>query len=291
MKITLGTVQFGLPYGISNSIGQTQDADAQVILARAAAAGIEHLDTAPAYGDCEARLGHYGVSSFKIISKTPHFGKGPFSADTGTLLLEACHQSLRDLRIDSLYGLLIHNADDLNTIGGDHILESLQAAKAQGLTKKIGVSVYTAEQIDTVLTHFHPDLIQVPLNVFDQHLLTSGYLKRLHDMGVEIHARSLFLQGVVFMKTDELPPWLAPLRSRHEAFREFLCSTGLSPAQAAIAFGHAVPYVDQLVVGVNTVDHLEQIIAATATRLPLFDFAAFGLDSHHILNPANWPSL
>jgi aryl-alcohol dehydrogenase-like predicted oxidoreductase len=157
------------------------------------------------------------------------------------------------------------------------------------LVNKIGVSVYTAEQIDGILRRFEPGIVQLPLSILDQRLIHSGHLARLHRMGIEIHARSVFLQGVLLSAPADLPEFLAPLRGSLEAFHSLLRATGLSPLEGALAFIAQHSEVSAAIVGVTGRNELLQIAAAaTAADSIRLAFQSFAEQDDALLNPARW---
>lgn len=286
MKLGLGAVQFGLAYGVSNSAGCTPQDEVGKILALAAQNGIDLVDTAPGYGDSEAALGQAGAAAkrFRVVTKTPGFGAEP-NADH---LERTLHASLGRLQLDSVYGLLVHNADDLIGPGGELLMARMAAMKAAGLVEKIGASVYHAGQIDALLAHCEIDLIQLPLSLLDQRLLHSGHLARLKQRGVEIHARSIFLQGLLLMAPASLPPFFAPIRDHLQACRDRFEALGVTPLEAALAWVRSVADIDIALCGVNDSAQLQDICRAAAGKAALGDAERFAVRAHGFLNPANW---
>jgi aryl-alcohol dehydrogenase-like predicted oxidoreductase len=154
MKLALGTVQFGLPYGVAKRSGQPGDAWIAEILRLAFAAGVEIIDTASLYGDAEAALGRCMPRghSFRIVTKTPKFA-GLSGLQAAALLGSAFEQSCLRLGSQNLYGLLAHDADDLLGPAGDFIWQAMVELRSAGRVKHIGSSVYTGAQIDALLGH------------------------------------------------------------------------------------------------------------------------------------------
>lgn len=286
MKLGLGTVQFGLAYGVSNDSGRTAPDEVARILARAAASGIDLLDTAPVYGDSEAALGQAAAGRFRVVTKTPAFGAG--AAPDADRLERTLVESLAKLRLPAVYGLLAHNADDLLGPAGAQMMARMKALQAAGLVDKIGVSVYHAGQIDALLAQCDFDLIQVPFSLLDQRLLHSGHLTRLKQRGVEIHARSVFLQGLLLMAPDALPAFFAPVRAHLQACRDRFDALGASPLEAALAFVRTVGEIDIALCGVTDGAQLQQVCAAANGTLALEDVASFALRDEVFLNPATW---
>jgi aryl-alcohol dehydrogenase-like predicted oxidoreductase len=288
MKIGLGTVQFGLDYGVSNKSGKTTADEAIGVLEAAAQHGIRVIDTATLYGDSEEVLGKAlpEEHAFDLITKTPRL------AETGTsqraLVLEQTFQrSLRNLRAASVYGLLIHHADDLLAEGADLLMDWMIELKRRGLVKKVGVSVYNANQIDRVLERFTIDLIQLPVNVLDQRLLLSGHLARLKAAGVEIHARSAFLQGLLLMDPAAVPPYFDPIRRHLTDYHKSLRLHGITPVQAALGFVTGLDEIDVVICGVNNRRQLEEICSNQAP-LSREQFARFAIADEAIVNPSRW---
>ncbi len=237
MKIGLGTVQFGTPYGISNTTGQTPEQEVHRILTTAASHGIRTIDTASLYGDSEQVLGRQlSVDHvFRIVTKTPRFDRACISAEDGKHLKKVFDQSCSYLRQQTVYGLLVHNADDLLTSSGAYLMDAMSELKSEGRVSKIGASVYSASQIDRILERFSIDLIQLPINVLDQRLIKSGHLAALKHKDVEVHGRSVFLQGMLLMDPDRLPAHFAVVKPLLVDYFRELDKLRIGPVQAALA--------------------------------------------------------
>lgn len=286
MKLGLGAVQFGLAYGVSNGAGRTPQEEVDKILAFGAAHGIDLVDTAPAYGDSEAALDQAGARArrFRVVTKTPRFNAAP-DADQ---LERSLHASLERLRRDSVYGLLVHHADDLLGPGGELLMARMAALKAAGLVDKVGVSVYHASQIDALMARCDVDLVQLPFSLLDQRLLHSGHLARLKQRGVEIHARSIFLQGLLLMPPASLAPFFAPVRAHLQACRDRFDALNISPLEAALASVRAVGEIDIALCGVNDCAQLQAICGAADAAPTLEDAGSYALRDELFLNPARW---
>lgn len=277
MKLALGTAQLGLDYGISNRAGRVSAIEARRILDLAARRGVRMLDTAAAYGDAERTLG--------ALLPAAH----PFALVTKLRAGDRLADSLDRLGAQRVYGVLAHHARDLLGAGGPALWASLETARAAGQAEKIGASVYTAAEVDALLARFPLQLIQLPLNLLDQRLLHGGHLARLRGAGVEIHARSVFLQGLLLMDPADLPPALAEARAPLRAVRDAATRAGCTPLQLAAGFVLGLPEVDRVVCGVTAAAELEEIIAAAATAVPRALGAPLAIDDERILNPAQWP--
>ena len=201
-KLALGTVQFGQNYGVSGG-KQVSRAEVGRILSYAKLHGINTLDTAIEYGDSEQALGETRVENFKVVTKLPAI---PSECESiRQWVKDSVKESLDRLRIPQLHGLLLHRSGDLLGSLGPRLYEALSACKEQGLVRKIGISVYDPNELGTILDRYQMDLLQAPFNVLDHRLETSGWMQRLHDSGVELHVRSVFLQGLLLMAPNLRP--------------------------------------------------------------------------------------
>ncbi|MBI5683047.1 MAG: aldo/keto reductase [Deltaproteobacteria bacterium] len=289
MKIGLGTVQFGIDYGISNHNGKTPLDEVEKILDVAMRNGISVIDTAALYGTSEEVLGKTlpECHRFKIVTKTPRFTSSAITSDDVRRLEDSFFQSLHKMKCAAIYGLLFHNADDLLSENGHILFNKMTDLKQKGLVEKIGVSVYTALQIDEILGKFQIDIIQLPINVFDQHLLVSGHLSKLKKRGVEIHVRSAFLQGLLLMSSETLPPFFDSVREHLKDYQRTIHQHGLTLVRAALGFLINIPDIDFIICGVNNHTQLKEI-CREAVPVESIDFSRFALSDGEILNPSNW---
>lgn len=292
MKLALGTVQFGMRYGVANSTGQPAETEVADILRRAAGAGVCVLDTACLYGDSEAILGRClpAVHGFNIVTKTPKFAgvDGPLAAST---LKVAFSESCNRLRSHHLYGLLAHDANDLLGTEGDAIWRAMEELRAESRVTRIGASVYHGSQIDELLQRYPLDLVQVPLSILDQRLIRSGQLDRLAERNIEVHVRSIFLQGALLLSPERLPQHLAGLRPYLEQISARAARLGISPLQAALRFVSGLTQVAAVVCGVDTLAHFDQLAAALEcpeVALSAEDAAACACSDNQLLDPSQW---
>lgn len=262
MDIAIGTAQFGLPYGVANNDGQVGAESVADILALAGNKNIHTLDTAAAYGTSEEVLGKVGVGCFDVISKLPSRPNGCISLTEW--VMKDFTASIERLKVKSLYGYMLHRPMDLLDGDGFLIYNKLIELKEKGLVKNIGISIYDERELELLSKHYSFDLIQFPMNIFDRRLSNSGWLSKLKDQGVELHARSSFLQGLLLMSPNERPLYFAKWERLLQEFDEWLIQSNLTALQGCIGFLKGVPEVDKVVVGVNSVDHLLQIIDATS---------------------------
>lgn len=286
-ELGLGTVQWGSPYGVANTTGQTPLEEVRAILCEARTHAVGVLDTACQYGEAESVLGQNAPDGFRIITKTPSFRSDEISASQSEELSSTFQRTLSRLKCDRLYGLLLHRADDLLVPGGERLLHAMEDLKARGMVHKIGVSVYEGRQIDAVLRLFRPDIVQLPLSVLDQRLLRSGHLEKLKEAGAEIHVRSVFLQGLLLMPLERLPAFFEPIRPFLSRWHAAVAEQALTPTRAALAFVRDCPGVDVALVGVDSAQQFKKCLADYAGTQG-FDATGLGCEDARYVNPMNW---
>ena len=288
MKLALGTVQFGLHYGVANTSGRVSIEEAGAILVRASELGIDTIDTAIAYGDSEAVLGKTLKPHQNIVTKLP--GMPDTVSQVWEWVEEQVNQSLDRLGVEAVYGLLLHQPTQLLGDNGPELFNALQRLKSEGRVSKIGVSIYAPEELGKLVDRFDFDLIQAPLNIIDRRLISSGWADRLKSAGIEIYARSAFLQGLLLMPRDKRPAKFDLWSDVWDEWDRWLGARGVTPMQACIRFVCGLEQVDKLVVGVDTVAQLDEIVGALGGNIEdLPDFEKL-MDSR-LLNPATWSQI
>lgn len=283
-EIGLGAAQFGLDYGVSNRRGRVPEEEVRLILDTAAANRIGVVDTAPAYGDSERILGQSWPfpSPFRAVTKTL-----PLSEGLDRVITRA-RRSLEKMGLSRGHALLVHSAEDLLGPDGGELWSRLQGLKHEGLFAKIGVSCYGSDEPVHLARRFRPDLIQLPCSMLDQRPVRDGTLRALADLGVELHLRSVFLQGILFMSREELPPAVAEAGPRLSRIRRALAEAGADPLQAALAFAQSRPEASTVIVGVTSAAELRAIVAASNAPVPDLDWGALALDHPAALDPRLW---
>ncbi|MDX5298266.1 MAG: aldo/keto reductase [Gammaproteobacteria bacterium] len=285
-KLALGTVQFGLDYGVAGG-HRVPEADVRHILAHASAAGVDTLDTAAAYGDSETVLGHCLTEhpAFRIVTKIPPLTDQDVSACD---LRDRLNRSLERLQVARVYALMMHRAMDLLGEQGDQLYRQLVELRDAGFVERIGVSVYGPDDLDALLARYPMDIVQVPFNVLDQRMLQGDLIPRLQAAGTEIHTRSCFLQGLLLMPGHRIPAYFAPWHSLLEACRHWVEISGASAQSAHLHFALQQPWVDRVVVGVDNAAQFEALLQAAATPLTLHSATHLASEALDLINPARW---
>lgn len=290
-RLALGTVQFGLDYGVSNQVGRPGRDGVRAILEIAEQAGIDILDTAHGYGESERVLGEAEAGRrFRIVTKLPPRRSLPAGGEYAGAAGDAFAASLEKLGTERVHAVLAHLAEDLLGEGGEALWEVLAGIKASGRAARVGASAYSPEETRALLARYPLDIVQVPLSLFDQRLVRSGVLAELRAAGVEVHTRSVFLQGLLLMDPAALPPGFEPARPHIEGLRRRLSAHGLAPLEGALAFALETVGVDRVLVGVNSARELSEIVAAARTPWPPgLDGAGFAVETEAIITPFRWP--
>ena len=289
-KIALGTVQFGIDYGINSMGGQVKPNEVEDILNYAHCQNINLLDTAPAYGNSEQVLGGVNVKNFKVVTKTRHFENTEIGAQEIELIEKDFTRSLLDLIQNSVYGVLVHNANDLLKPGSDKIFDKLQKLKQEKKIEKIGVSIYDHNQLQVILENFDIDLVQLPFNILDRRLIDSGMLSILKNKGIEVHARSIFLQGLLLMSEQHRPDKFNRWSGLWKIWHEWLNDNQITALEATIRYAISMSEISKVLVGVDTKDQLKEIVIASSGALPSIPDEMFTNDVN-LLNPSNWGEL
>ncbi|MFP3426196.1 MULTISPECIES: aldo/keto reductase [Pseudoalteromonas] len=282
MKLALGTVQFGLDYGVSNSRGVVPSKIVTKLLKQAELLSINMLDTAAMYGTSEAVLGQLTNKYFDIITK--------LAIDTDSVInvSQSLKESLSKLQRSSIYGVLLHNADVLKSSQADEIASQLVELKDQGLVQKIGMSLYFPEQVK-LFEIIKPDIIQIPLNVLDQRFLQDGLLTQMKEQGIEIHVRSAFLQGLLLMSPDSRSHYFSQFNELN-AFDKFVNSVSYSRLEICLSFLKSIDEIDRVVVGCCSASELAQIHTAWHTKANI-SYHQLACTNNSLIIPSNWSHL
>ncbi len=288
-KLSLGTAQFGLTYGISNKKGKVKFQEVKKILKLAKISNIDTIDTAIAYGDSEKIIGNAGSKNFKIITKLPALNEK--CEDIYSWVQRKVKSSLKQLKISSLYGLLIHKTEDLSGNYGIKLIDALNEVKLNGLVKKIGISIYDPKECEKVMKLKRIDIVQAPLNIIDRRLEKSGWLSRLHAEEIEIHTRSVFLQGLLLMPRNKIPKIFDKWSKVWDQWSLKLEDNNLSALEACLSYPLSLPEIDKLIVGVESVDQLNDIIDKSQYKKKKIDCSFMTSNDQMLINPTNWQAI
>ncbi|TVR77523.1 MAG: aldo/keto reductase [Chitinophagaceae bacterium] len=284
-KIILGTVQFGMNYGINNSTGQLTEDEVFNILDLVHKSNIHILDTAAAYGNSEKRIGNYNQSrldkDFKIITK--------FNLKQGATPLESLENSLQNLKVDQVDTIMFHSFEDFRESSKKNIEKLIEQKGKKYL--KLGISLYTNEQVDEICNHKLFEVVQLPFNALDNYNLRGKALEKLKANNIEIHTRSVFLQGLFFMSRNKIPLKLNPLKAYLEQLEIIAKKYRVEKAALALHYALSKTYIDGILIGVDSLNQMENNIKMLASRVPHQAFNEIDnivVNESYLLNPAVW---
>lgn len=284
-KLILGTVQFGLNYGINNSTGKPSESEVFTILDIAHEAGISYLDTAAAYGDAEKLIGAFHSTNankhFKIITK--------FHYDKAETVKDKLARARKKLAIHHIDVLLFHSFNDYKE--NSQVIEALKEERANERLGSIGVSVYHNHEIEELLEDDSVEVIQLPFNLLDNEQQRGAVLEKAKAKGKIIHARSAFLQGLFFKPLNELPNFTTPLRSALMDIQTIAESSQLAINELALAYVLSKDYIDGVLIGVDSANQLMANLKAADVSIPNKESAAVDqikVLNTELLNPSNW---
>ena len=256
-KLALGTVQFGLEYGIANKTGRPSNSEILKILSLACHGGINLLDTAVDYGSSESILGATAGAHFDIVTKV-----GKIDETGEVYLREAFLSSLQRLKRSNIYGLLIHSPLQLigNKKFSERLVNCLHQLKDEGLVHKVGVSIYCPFELEQILEIFIPDIVQFPISAIDGRWKKSGLLDEMKNLGIERHARSIFLQGLLGLDAAKLPAWGLSYAPFWSEWGEWCTQNDRVPLEAALCASLRNPDLDKIFIGVEKLAQLEDLL-------------------------------
>ena len=278
--MSLGTVQLGMNYGIANKNGQPKEEQSFEMLKCALDSGITSLDTARAYGNSEEVLGKFfkthDVELPFITTKVIDI-EGESEAEVEKSVISIAETSLEMLGLKKVNCVMLHQAQSLFDKGA-WVAKAMEKLVKMGYTDIVGASVYAANELEKMFEYDVYTATQVPMSIFDQRLIASGMTDKLHDRGITVFVRSVFLQGLFFLDPDAVDD---PILVEHAVpkirlIRELAEREGMSVAELAISFMRDVKGVTSLVLGADTA---EQVKANAA----YFDAKSVSEETAHII--------
>jgi len=280
-KLAIGTAQFGLDYGVANRNGQISQNEIQTILDYAFENGIDTLDTAKAYGTSEVVIGEYlksSNSSWNIITKIKNANN----------VIGQIKDSIKKMNVNPNI-VLAHSAD----IFLEPMFQTeIQGAKDEELIKYFGVSLYNEVEINLLLeSEIKPEVVQLPMNILDARLYKNGLLNQLFENGIEIHIRSVFLQGLFYLSKDDLNERFKDVNPGLDALKSIAKKAELTLAELSLLWVASIKEVDKVIIGVDNVDHLKTHLTTIDKNInsSVFDEAlSINYENEYIINPTNW---
>ncbi len=284
-KICIGSANFGMEYGL-NKKSPLLKKDIKEIFEFLKKENTIYIDTAANYKNSEIIIGKYSTKKFKIITKIKKIPKGV--KDLEKWLKNEIYISCKKLRVNKIYGLLVHDTQDLkNKKKAKKIYKTFDILKKSKIIEKIGLSIYDPNELDLYLKNYNFEIVQAPLNIFDRRIINSGWLKKINEKGIEFFARSIFLQGLLIKDINKIDKFFSPYKKKFEKFEIWTQKLNISKVEACIRFVNSYREVDKVIVGINNRMHFfENYKFLKKDKLIVPN--SLEIKSGKILNPKLW---
>jgi aryl-alcohol dehydrogenase-like predicted oxidoreductase len=288
LNLAIGTAQFGLDYGISNFSGKVKLEEVKKIIRFAKISGIDTIDTARDYGDSEESIGKCDISSFKVVTKIGTITG--YEDNIYNWSKQEVKSSLKKLGIEKMHGILLHRPLELLSKNGDELFKSISKIKRDKLVEKIGVSVYSIDDLINIVDKFDIDIVQLPINIINQEIINSGFLKVLKRKKIEIHARSCFLQGLLLLDYNEIPLKFKKWSNIFLDWHNWLKKNNINAVQGCLSFINSIDGIDKVIVGIENVSQLKELINYSNNK-DIKNFPDLFSNDIDLIDPSNWSSL
>ena len=282
-RLVLGSSNFVPGYGIKKSKGYNLKEISKMmkILNKHK---ISFIDTASSYYGVEKKIGQSGISNFKVFTKIPEL----LNNVTIKSWMKKCIMRSR-LRTKKKFfeGIFFHNPQDLLTANGNTLYNSLVELKKEGFTRKIGVSVYSPKELKKILNKYSFDMVQIPINIFDRRFLQNNYLNLLKKKKIEIHARSIFLQGILLLDSYSMPGYFLTWKNLFNRWSKWNERNKLTKLQTCLNFILNLKNIDKVVIGVENISQLEEILKYNQYKKKIFPKKIFSTNQK-LIDPRQW---
>ena len=287
-KISIGTTSFGMKYGINNNQRITSKEEVKKIIRLSKLYGINSFDTAPNYGLSEKILGNVCNANEKIYTKTLQIYKKKITDEDINNINDTFMSSLNHLKRKQVDSLLVHKPDNLIGPGGERLYNWLINLKENKLINKIGISVSHRKELDKIIKKFKVDVVQLPMNILDQRFISSGHISHLSSSNIEVHTRSIFLQGLLLSNYKTLPKHLEKFKDKLKEINILAKERDISVLQLLTNFCFQNIDVDKFIFGVSSENQLKQIIKSINLEKLHDNFLKYSNYNKNLIIPANW---
>ena len=284
-KMILGSAQFGDLYGVLKNKKKLKESEVRNIIKISKKNKITYLDTADQYKSFKKILKKQNLKKWKISIKLS--SKVINKQNTEAKFNNFIFKSLKSLKQKNFEYLLFHRSQDLFTLKGRKIYKYLTILKQKGFINKIGISVYSPNEIKNVIKKYKIDVIQAPYNIFDQRLNNRRLLKKLKVMNIELHARSIFLQGLLLAKKNKIPKKFLKWKNKFNSWHNFLIKNKTTALLECLNFVFSNKNIDKFIIGVNSVNNLKQIVLLKKKFIKR-NFDVFKSKDINLIDPRKW---
>lgn len=294
-ELCLGTAQFGIDYGITNSKGKIKQIKAHKILDLFMSKNHKLIDTASSYGNAEYTLGNYqSINSLRIVSKITYKKEWNSIKEPFAFWDKLFFDTLDNLRIKNIDSYLMHNPAEALHNSGDLFISWMESLVHRKLVRRIGASIYDIEEINQLPLN-KLSIIQIPLSIYDQRLLKNGGIKKLQESKIKIHIRSIFLQGLILSEPQKWPTWLnREFKEHHSKFTSFLKHKQISLLESSLEFVYKIKNIEAITFGVTELEELDQILnlwERLKTKGSKLDLEDWDWGNQNDIDPRCWKKL
>ena len=282
-KIIIGTANVNNDYGLINNKINTNEF--KKLLNFAKLKGIKIIDTSPKYSNSEKIIGSV-LKKFKIITKVTNIPLKIKNREIKNWIMNKFTQSSKNLKISKVHGILLQNAEILLSKKSEVVYKTLLNLKKKKKLKKIGISIYNFKTLEKIINKYQIDFIQVPFNIFDRRIENEKLIKKIKKKGIEVHARSIFLQGLLIKKNLRIPKKLFALKKSLKLWKKWLERNNISALNACLNFVLRNKNIDKVVIGLNNLQNLKQVINYKKSNINFKKFN-MNVDSKY-LDPRKW---
>jgi aryl-alcohol dehydrogenase-like predicted oxidoreductase len=283
-RICIGSANFGLNYGYKKK--KLNKKKIKMIIDYSYKMGINYIDTATSYGNAHKILGDLQSKKFNFVTKLPLPPKKTKSLKNWCI--STIIKAKKKLKIDHIYGLLIHDTKILeNKNNANEIYEALNILKKKKIINKVGLSIYDPTELDCYFNTYKFQIIQFPFNIFDRRILNSGWLQKLSKKKVELHARSVFLQGLLLIELEKIPKKLKKWNKYFLKLNKFVEKKNISKKRACISFVRKYKTIDKFVIGISDLDQLKENLTLFGDKIIKIP-SNLEVKSQKLLNPKMW---
>jgi len=284
-KIIVGSANFNQKYGVKKNFIKKNEI--KKLFNLAAKNKIKVIDTSPLYKESEKIIGQINNNRFKVISKIPKKPKNIKKKEIVDWLKKSAINSLANLKIKKFECLLLQDANSLLSKNGKEIYKGMRSIKKSEITSKIGISIYDFKTLGQIIKRFKFDLVQTPLNIFDQRLIETGWLNKLKKRKIEVHVRSIFLQGILLLGRDQLPKKIKKFDRDWMKWENWLKLKNLKALQACSLFIFNQNKLDGVVIGFNNQNQLNQILKIQKMKNFVSEFD-LNIKNNKLKDPRKW---
>ena len=289
-KIVLGTAQIDTDYGVAR---EKSNFNLGNIINICKNESIAYLDTAEKYSQAHSRLSNLIKKDFKIITKIS-FANIEINDLSFKIIEKKIEKLFTSLKSNHIDCILLHETDILKTKYADFLIQKLIQLKDQNKIKKFGISIYEIDELESFY-EIPFDVIQGPLNILDQRIIHSGWLKKISQDNKEFHARSIFLQGLLSqnLKKDIPQKFLKWEAFWNEWFiwHQF---NKIKPIQTCLSFIINNKLISKAIIGVDNEEQLNNLIYVCKYELLdnniLKSLMKKTINDKYLVNPKNWKS-